>query len=129
MFRFSSPWIGLLTVMLLTVNPVGVFSPGDLLVVQAPANQSSLPVLSETRTSVDDWLFEHSSSKDWRISLQEARQYKQSLLPEQAWRSGLSSSAGAKPSWDAFAPNLFSFQFFFPRKLSPPSSSDDPFLS
>jgi hypothetical protein len=126
MRRVFSLWIRLLTVTIIALNIVGAPSSSEPLISQT---QPPLPALYETQAGIDDWLFAKSPSEVGKFSLQGVRQSKQLSLPSCALKFSPQNPSRTDPLWGAPTHGLFSFQFFFPRKLSPPSSSDDPFLS
>jgi hypothetical protein len=121
-----SSWVVCLTVVAVSLTLVRVSVP-----VRPPSLQvfySSRTLQSDQQDS-SDWLFTRPSSPLQEFGLQGERQSKQvHLLACSALCVVPHTRPHNKRFWSLLVQGLFPVRRFFPRKLSSPSSADDPFV-
>jgi hypothetical protein len=125
MQRFLLPWVVWLMLEASLLNAAVAFLPAD---PGPPQSPNTTPTFTQSCPDSSNSLFKGTSSVSQELGLQCARQSKQvfalvracTLFLQVQERDGHLRSAPAP----VFSPALF----FFPRKLSPPSAEDEPFL-
>jgi len=119
-------WVVWLILEVLSLHTAVALLPVASFLPQSPG---PIPALTQSYPSPSDSLFTKTSSVSQALSLQCARQSKHVLalvrslapFPQAPERDGRLRSVPVLVS--------LPFLFLFPRKLSPPSAEDDPFLS
>jgi len=119
-------WVVWLILEVLSLHTAVALLPAASFLPQSPG---PIPALTQSYPSPSDSLFTKTSSVSQALSLQCARQSKHVLalvrslapFPQAPERDGRLRSVPVLVS--------LPFLFLFPRKLSPPSAEDDPFLS
>jgi len=119
-------WVVWLILEVLSLHTAVALLPAASFLPQSPG---PIPALTQYYPSPSDSLFTKTSSVSQALSLQCARQSKHVLalvrslapFPQAPERDGRLRSVPVLVS--------LPFLFLFPRKLSPPSAEDDPFLS
>ena len=119
-------WVVWLILEVLSLHTVVALLPAASFLPQFPG---PIPAFTQSYPSPSDSLFTETSSVSQALSLQCARQSKHVLalvrslapFPQAPERDGRLRSVPVLVS--------LPFLFLFPRKLSPPSAEDDPFLS
>ena len=94
-----------------------------------PQSLSDAPTLTQSHEDSSDGLFKQTSSVSVELSLQCARQSKRVLALVRAFTLFSQMQERDDHFWSALVPAFFPSLLFFPRKLSPPSAENDPFLS
>ena len=125
MQRLLLSWAVWLILAVLSLNTAVALLPAASFFPQSP---DPIPTFSQSYPSPSDSLFTETSSVSQALSLQCARQSKQVLAlvrslapcPQAQERDGCIRSVTV--------PVSLPFLFLLPRKLSPPSAEDDPFL-
>ena len=126
MQRLLLSWVVWLILEVLSLHTAVALLPAASFLPQSPG---PIPALTQSYPSPSDSLFTKTSSVSQALSLQCARQSKHVLalvrslapFPQAPERDGRLRSVPVLVS--------LPFLFLFPRKLSPPSAEDDPFLS
>jgi len=125
MKRLFFPSIFWVLLEILLLNTVGaILSPGSFL----PQSSHAVPTFAQAHADDTDGLLKKSDSASQELSLQCKRQSQRTL--SFAYSSFLSSAQEQgehRPSILSTPP--IPVCFVFPRKLSPPSATDDPFMS
>jgi hypothetical protein len=108
------------------LNTAAAFLPLDSDLVRSFQTTSAV---AQSHLDCGDWLFKHTSSASHKLHLRCARQSKKilALLHSFTLLSHLQEREAQFRS--APVPVFFPTALFFPRKLSPPSAADEPFLS
>jgi len=126
MYRVFLSWVVWLMLEMLWLNTAAA-----LLLVHAPLPQSFGPTFTFVQSQADDsdGLCKNTTSVSSELVLQCEQQSKQVYpLVRVATLSSLTQQRGER-RWLRPAPVPPPVHFFFPRKLSPPSAQDEPFLS
>jgi len=124
MRRLSLFWISWFFLEATLLNPVAAFSLGD------PRLASPLHLtfsLAQSYPDCEDWRFRNTSSISHILMFQCERQGKQVPLPV-SFRAFLPQRQGSDPHLYTARFPVFFLTPLFPRKLLPPSATDEPFL-
>src|SRR5262245_13722224 len=126
MQRLLFSWVSWLILAAVLPNTVAAFPPFDSYLVRS---SDATPIVAQSHLDCSDWLFQHTSSVSHKLNLRCARQSRKTLallhsftIPSRLQKRD--AHLQAVP-----APVFFPTALFFPRKLSPPSAADEPFLS
>lgn len=119
-------WSSWLIIAIVILNTVGVPLPVNFSPLQP---QDTTPALVESLSGSTDRLFTKPTSPAQEFSLRGEQQSKRFFLLSRVFHF-----TPYPPSPEDYLRQLtdtgfFSFQLFFPRKIAPPSSATDPFLS
>jgi hypothetical protein len=119
-------WASWLIISIIFLNTIGISLPASSSPLQT---QDITPSLVESCTGITDRLFTKPASPAQEFSLRGEQQSKRFFLLSRVFHF-----TPYPPTREDYLRRLadtgfFSFQLFFPRKIAPPSSSTDPFLS
>ncbi|MGE0680509.1 MAG: hypothetical protein AB7P69_06315 [Candidatus Binatia bacterium] len=119
-------WASWLIIAIVILNTIGPSLPVSSL---PPQPQDTTPSFVESSSGSVDRLFTKPASPAQEFSLRGEQQSKRFFLLSRVFHF-----TSYPPSSEDYLRQLadtgfFSFQLFFPRKIAPPSSSTDPFLS
>ena len=126
MQRLLLSWAVWLMLEVLSLHTAVVFLPAASFLPQSP---DPVPAVTQSYPSPSDSLFTETSSVSQQLSLRCARQSKQVLVLVRSLDLFLVAQDRDGRLRSVPVPVSLPFLFLFPRKLSPPSAEDDPFLS
>jgi hypothetical protein len=130
MRRLLLSWLVWLTLGVTCLNTTVAFMLAGLLLARFP---DTVPTLTESHPgSADpsgDPFFKETPSVSQELSLQCARQSKRALARVGSLHLSAQERQPNLRPWSMAAAVSLPFVLFFPRQLSPPSATDEPFLS
>jgi hypothetical protein len=119
-------WASWLVITIVFLNTIGIVLP----VSSSPLRiQNTTPSFVESCTDIADQLFTKPASPAQEFSLRGEQQSKRFFLLSRVFHFTPYSPTREDYLRRLADTSFFSFQLFFPRKIAPPSSSTDPFLS
>jgi len=128
MKRLTLVWASWIILSVVIRNTVGIPLSAIPSSRQEHFNRFSSDLL-KSRTSVDNRLFTKPTSLSQEFSLRDEQQSKKLFLLSRIAYLVSQRPTDKDQRQQLSEPGAFSFQFFFPRKLAPPSSSTDPFFA
>lgn len=119
-------WVVWLTLGVTMLNTAAAFMPTDSFL---PQSSDTAPAFNRSHSGIKDRFFKETSSVSQGLSLQCARQSKRALARVRSFYPFSRVQQKTIRLWSVAVPVSLPFVFFFPRKFSPSSAEDDPFLS
>lgn len=126
MQRLFLSWVAWLILEVLSLNIAAALLPVDS---DVPQSSNAIPTFTRSYPDCNDRLFKETSSVSHELSLRCAWQSKRIHTLVHSFSRALHQQPGDSRLWSRPAPDPLPVRLFFPRKLPPPSATDDPFLS